>query len=181
MATDPDYLLVLDLETTGTDEHKDPILEIGMLVVDLSLDVLDAWSIPIMPPRWPTMNDFVFDMHTKNGLITDCNETGVTLRSAQQTAQTILGRWGKKHDFMLAGSGVSHFDRRFLKAQMPELEKWFQYPNLDIGVVRRFATLLCGVDVPNLSDDKPHRALDDARIHLQEMRNWRAFMVADPS
>jgi oligoribonuclease (3'-5' exoribonuclease) len=32
---------------------------------------------------------------------------------------------GNKHDFILCGSGVSHFDRRFLAEHMPRLTKWF--------------------------------------------------------
>lgn len=40
---------------------------------------------------------------------------------------------GNKHDFILCGSGVSHFDRRFLAEHMPRLTKWFRYYSIDVG------------------------------------------------
>lgn len=203
MANDPKYLVVLDLETTGTDEHQDSIIEVGIVLCTLDLVEVAEWDSIVMPTHWggsrpvqwwtdgghwlrSLMNEYVAGMHTQNGLINELMATGADrkgmadfwfgVNGIQQQLERWLSGYGKRHEFMLAGSGVSHFDRRFLKAQLPEFEKWLQYPNMDVGVVRRFATLLCGVDVPDLSEGKTHRALDDARIHLQEMRNWRAFI-----
>lgn len=196
---DARYLLWVDLETAGTDERRDPILEIGWVITTPTLHPLYEKSLPIRPHCWrhphPHWNDstwpngadpaqwdeFVRDMHTNNGLIDTIDALGYENHSDVQDAVIdSLARFGKKHDYMLAGSGVSHFDRRFIKAQMPDLEKWLQYPNLDVGVLRRAWQLwsIPGAYYPSDNDSKTHRALDDIRCHLSEARYWCDFIRA---
>lgn len=182
---EPRYLLWADLETTGTDEKVDHVIEIGYIITTPTLHPVLENSWVVTPPHWragtearnrpEAWPDVVREMHEANGLINDI-DTQVR-RDAIHVQQLViqdLMRFGKKHDFMLAGSGVSHFDRRFIQAQLPELEKWLQYPNLDVGVLRRAWQLFTPPNqhYPKLTQDKPHRALDDIRLHLQEADWW---------
>lgn len=182
MPKEAKHIVVLDLETTGTDEHKDAILELGMVITDRTLTIERAYHYTIAPDKesWWNINfdpdyDFVRRMHTDNGLLADVARHGLDRMDVEAILVREFAGLGEKHDFLMAGSGVGHFDRRFIKAVWPQWERWFQYPVLDIGVVRRFGEL-AGVQSPDLTTSKPHRALEDAKLHLEEMRWWKTYL-----
>jgi oligoribonuclease len=147
----PTWLVWLDLETTGTDEQQDPIMELGYVITDEALTER-AWanlviSDPATETRFAQANAVVQEMHTSNGLIDDIRSgRGSVLPDAEGFVIDELQGIGKKHDFVLAGSGVSHFDRRFLEAQMPHLMKWLRYYSIDVGVLRRSLELIGRTD-----------------------------------
>lgn len=181
-------LLWVDLETTGTDEHKDSIIEIGLAITNLELVVRAEASILVAPRHEQsdpeTWSDFVSAMHTGNGLIDALNEAASDDSLGRLSdANTMIEEWMeydhdetglRPHHYLCSGSGVSHFDRRWIKAHLPALEKWLQYPNLDVGVVRREMDVLGFGDlIPPFNESKAHRALDDVRTHIEELRARR--------
>lgn len=188
------YLLWIDLETSGTDETKDPILEVGAIVttVDPPFEVIFESEGVFKPPElffvdWRERieaNEVVKEMHTKNGLLEAVDAVGGDIVEFERVLVDDLREIGKKHEFLLAGSGVAHFDRRFIDAQMPALAGMLQYPVMDVGVVRRMFRLAgnhktveacCG---STWEGGKPHRGLDDVRDHLEEFRRY-ADWIAD--
>ena len=165
----------LDLETTGSSASFDIILEIGMVITDANLEPLGTFSRVLHDDGTLAMADQVVrDMHAANGLDQLIGD-GISLEQAEEEAIAFLKPFEKKHDFVLAGSGVSHFDRRFLDESMPRFVKWFRYYNIDVGVLRRSMKLIGREDLlmPFSQQQKTHRALDDARLHLEEMRHLR--------
>ena len=131
------------------------------------------------------MGDYVLGMHTGNGLLADIDETPFGMDDAEMAIISQLSTIGSKHDFLLAGSGVSHFDHRMIDAQMPRVAKWLQYPNHDVGNVRRAFEMLDGgkelVDSTYGSNilataGTQHRAEDDIRDHLNEWRVYASFL-----
>lgn len=184
MAKDPKFFAVIDLETTGTEERVDPILEVGMLLTGPKFQLLGGYTWTVLPDtnrfilRRLLGNPTVYDMHRNSGLLDAVVYRGVPIGQAESEAIRVLESFGKPHEFMLAGSGVGHFDRRFLRAQMPDLEAWFQYPVMDVGVLRRFLQFSGRSDlVPAYNSEKPHRALEDARLHLQELQHYREALA----
>lgn len=182
-----DHLLWVDLETTGTDEDLDSIIEIGVILTDMELNELDAMGVIVDPTDEALLrlgrNPVVSEMHKANGLLRDL-ETSVAYH--RDTADTRVVEFlkfhgVKHHRVMLAGSGVSHFDRRFIKAQLPCTNAYLAYPCMDIGVVRRAWEMFSGAELPYAEPNKNHRALDDIRFHLEEARAfkalWRGFDV----
>lgn len=196
------YLLWCDLETTGTDSKLDPILEVawiitrrespfselshGSLVVNPDLNVGPPFD-GFMTEGWDSrLGDFVRNMHTENGLLDDIAAgRGVSIDDAQEAIISQLSVHGREKDFLLAGSGVSHFDHRMIDAQMPRVAKWLQYPNHDVGNIRRalemvdggeeFAAQAYGANIAATGGTQ-HRALDDIRDHLNEWRVYAAFL-----
>lgn len=184
------FAMFYDLETTGTEEALDGILEIGALLVDLDQpgQVISEFerrvSIGAEQIERLNNNPVVLEMHTKSGLLTD---NAIFYSNADVEAQAI--EWlehytqGKKHivpaaHIVPAGSGVSHFDGRFLRYRMPLLARRLYYWALDVGVLRR-ACQFAGRDDLILPGTglKKHRALDDARFHHQEWLHYRAILA----
>lgn len=175
-------LLWTDLETTGTDENRDTILEIATIITTPDLVEIDRYTTVIQQKAGWTdrMSPVVYEMHRANGLIREiARGDGVSCVRAETGVIERMACYGGKHDFMIAGSGVAHFDRRFLKAHMPELDSWLQYPALDVGSTRRQLEKWGGQDlVPKLNDAKTHRALDDVLLHLEEARHYQRVFQA---
>lgn len=181
MALRPKTIAWWDLETTGNKDDS-AMIEIGIAVSDMKLNLLGTKSIlngsPVIDMRIFDVDSVVLDMHSKNGLWKDLyNATARSLESID----TEIWHWlrtindGTEH-IAFAGSGVGHFDRQYIKRDLPKTNKILTYWPLDIGVERRLTQLA----LPEIEDEKhkeyvdlkPHRALDDALIALYEARAW---------
>jgi oligoribonuclease (3'-5' exoribonuclease) len=104
-------------------------------------------------------------MHVKNGLLNDL-DYGFTRDEVDRDIAAWLPS-GTDH-IPFGGSGVLHFDRKFIDKYLPRLGKRITYWAYDVGPIRRTASR---VGYPWLSQDaKTHRALDDARFHAEEFR-----------
>ena len=175
----PDHLLWLDLETTGSDESKDCIIEVGAILTTEDLEPLAELDWVISPTDEALgrllRNDVVRAMHEANGLLKFVLD-GVGMKP-HDAAKDLL-RWledngAKQGRVALAGSGVAHFDRRFLDRYMPQVTNYLRYWVIDVGVIRRAHGMWVGSEVSTANDAKTHRALDDARCHLAEARAFR--------
>lgn len=189
MAPPTTHLAWVDLETTGTDENRDPIIEVGFVLTDIDLQPVHTYSA-VVQPRVPLstlmteMPPVVREMHEANGLLDALRaDEGVPLDMVERDLIDIFKRENiDKHAILLAGSGVGHFDLRFIRRQMPEFAKWLAYAVIDIGVIRRFLRDVCdNADAVPASGDaatKTHRALDDVYQHLNEARHYRTMLSA---
>lgn len=187
-----DHLVWVDLETTGGNvEDGHVLLEVGAILTDATpdLNVLDEYNVVLNnamgSDEWANHADpVVVEMHTKNGLWAESDQS---TRFPLEVDLAICS-WlddngiGTKH-IGLGGSGVAHFDRRWIKACLPRFDRRLAYWALDVGVLRRLFMLAGRADLIAPSGDKalkPHRALDDARLHLDEARAYCAFLGAFP-
>jgi oligoribonuclease len=188
LSDDPKHLCFVDLETAGTDEHSDPIIELAMILTDLEGEQIDSYKAACLPAGYDAMfvegrmASVVYEMHKANGLLGKLHSGDyLDTQTVESQVITILSSYAKPHDFVLAGSGVAHFDRRFIAAQMPDLNRWFRYYSIDVGVMRRIIGLAGRDDlVPPLNEAKNHRAMDDIRLHLAEFRTYLALLRAIP-
>lgn len=178
-----DYILWFDLETTGN-RDSDHILEAGFVLTNHQLTELSAFNALIAPPAdlpLRTIDPVVLAMHSTNGLWYDLKHEH-PFASPPQAEGAIL-QWlaaateNTKEHIPAAGSGISHFDRKYFAKYFPHLNRRLTYWNLDIGVVRRMTTMLTRVAWNmELVQDKPHRALEDTRLAIDETRMWREAM-----
>lgn len=128
----------------------------------------------------------VREMHTVNGLIEDVRATDKRVDEIEDDLIAFLGGHGKPGDFTFAGSGIGHYDRRAIKAQMPRFERWLRYPNFDIGDIRRCLAYagrndLVRQGVTNVvPGEKAHRGLADVRDHIAEAAAYASLFQAIP-
>lgn len=179
-----DMLLWLDLETTGSDETKDCIIEIGCVLTTADLEPVAEFTSVVQPNAEGLgrmmLNPIVRDMHKANGLLDAvlCINGEEEVPPVHHVTGALL-RWlddngAKQGKLVLAGSGVGHFDRRFIARFMPQLDRFMRYWCIDIGVIRRAHEMWVGEGpLCHFNDGKTHRALDDARSHLAEAQAFR--------
>ncbi|GAA3608065.1 oligoribonuclease [Microlunatus ginsengisoli] len=184
MARVSDLLVWMDCEMTGLDLEHDELVEVAALVTDGELNVLGEGVDLVIKPSQAAldqMGDFVRGMHAASGLL-DVLADGLSLAEAEQR---VLG-YVKEHvpenrRAPLAGNTIGT-DRAFLARQMPALESYVHYRNVDVSsikeLVRRWYPRVY-YSAPAKSGN--HRALADVQESIEELRYYReAVFVPQP-
>lgn len=181
------HLAWLDLETTGLDRTRDPIIEFAMIITDMDLNPPDGYQ-PFVTAVNPgpgllkarlDITPWALETHTENGLLRQIQSGKcMTINECEKAAIAHLATYTDPGKVILAGSGVANFDKPVLQLQMPNLHDWFPYYSIDIGVMRRFIKHI--LDKPEwIPDVDPgtHRAFDDARYALYQAHSYRDLMT----
>ena len=86
-----------------------------------------------------------------------------------------LGRWVAAKASPICGNSICQ-DRRFLHRQMPQLEQYFHYRNLDVSTIKELARRWAPDVLAGVGKDSSHTALSDVRDSIAELRHYRYFM-----
>ncbi|RRD51529.1 oligoribonuclease [Arachnia propionica] len=174
-----DELVWIDCEMTGLDLTKDALIEVAVLVTDAELNVLGEGVDVLIKPSDDAlagMSDFVREMHTASGLLDDL-ASGTTLEEASKLALDYIREYVPvARKAPLAGNTIGT-DRAFLARDMPELEAWVHYRNVDVSSFKELARRW----YPRVLFQAPakqgnHRALADIQESIEEMRYYREAM-----
>ena len=169
----------IDVETTGLDISRDPVIEIACVITDLDLNRIAQFDTPVDPGRGLLdarleMNDYVRDMHTRNGLIFDVLNNSVKTHLAEHGVRSVLEENCYQNMVAIAGSGVAQFDQPLLRLQMPSITDYMTYYPMDIGVIRRFIKYtLKRPDLLLPESESSHRAAEDVDHALREAIYYR--------
>lgn len=172
-----DRLVWVDLEMTGLLVETDVIVEIACIVTDSSLTALDDGIQLVVhadAENLARMNDFVRTMHTKSGLLTEIEQSPISVAEAEQlTLAYVKQHVTKPSSAPLCGNSIGT-DRGFLARYMTELDDYLHYRSIDVSSLKE----LCRRWSPTLYRKRPgkaenHRALDDIRESIEELRFYR--------
>jgi oligoribonuclease len=170
----------MDLEMTGLDPDRDVIVEIATLVTDDELEIVAEGPDLVVHQSAETMavmDDFVRNMHTKSGLLPLIEASAISLEDAgAQTLAFIKEHVPQPATVPLCGNSIGT-DRRFLARHLPEIEGWLHYRSVDVSTVKELARRW----YPSVLKDRPdkdgrHRALDDIRESVEELRFYREHL-----
>jgi len=182
MANEQPNLIWIDCEMTGLDLEKDVLVEIAVLVTDSDLNVIGEGIdlvIAATPEQLAGMNEFVTQMHTNSGLITEI-PSGISVSAAEdaiikylESASTVAGK------SPLAGNSVS-VDRSFIARDMPRLNDYLHYRTIDVSSVKELARRWnAKVYFNSPAKTGNHRALGDIQDSIAELAHYRAnFLIA---
>lgn len=169
-----DKLVWIDLETTGLSLKKDKIIEIGILVTDTQLNLLDdsgyVGYVKITEEDVSQMNDIVKEMHTKNGLIEKCKKSLLTVKDIDKGAVEYITKFVQRKEAPLCGNNIA-FDRSFIEYNMPLLTDYIHYRNIDVTSIKQLSKIWRN-DI-YIKKDSTHEALDDIKESVEELRYYK--------
>jgi len=176
----------MDLEMTGLDANNDVIVEIATILTDDDLNVIaEGPDLVVHQPAetLAKMNDFVRDMHTRSGLLEQITASTVSLEEAGAATLAFLQEHiSTPGTVPLCGNSIGT-DRRFLAVWLPEIEEFLHYRSIDVSTIKELARRWA----PAVLSEAPakqsgHRALDDIRESIDELRFYRGavFSLENP-
>ncbi len=167
----------IDLEMTGLDPARHTIVEIACLLTNDDLAVVEEGPdlvVHASPEQIAAMDEYVRSMHTRSGLLADMESSSLSLADAgRQTLAFLHKHIDEPRTVPLAGNSIGT-DRRFLAAQLPEVEDFFHYRSVDVSTIKE----LCRRWRPDVFKSAPvkkgnHRALQDIRESVAELAYYR--------
>jgi len=173
----------MDLEMTGLDPTRHVIVEIATLITEDDLTVLAEGpdiTVHVTGEQLDQMDDVVRAMHTSSGLLADIEASSISLHEAgNRTLEFLRTLIPEARSVPLCGNSIGT-DRRFLAAQLPELEDFLHYRSIDVSSVKE----LCRRWYPEVLARAPakvgsHRALDDIRESIAELIYYRSTIFVD--
>ena len=176
MPNEQPNLIWIDCEMTGLSLEKDVLVEIAVLVTDSDLNVIgDGVDVVIKASadQLAGMNDFVTQMHTTSGLITEI-PNGISVQEAEARVIAYLESASiQPGNSPLAGNSVS-VDRSFIARDMPLLNDYLHYRTIDVSSIKELARRW----FPKAYFNAPaktgnHRALGDIQDSIAELAYYR--------
>ena len=162
---------------TGLDAEQDVILEIAVIATDTNLtSVIEgpAFTIFQSEPVLQRMNSWVKNQHTKSGLIDRVATSQVSEKIAENSIVDFIDNYCAQ-EIYFAGNSI-YQDRTFLKKYMPRLNARGHYRMVDVSSLK---ILVQGWYPKSPERDfkksKPHRALDDIRESIAELRHYKNY------
>jgi oligoribonuclease len=168
-------LIWIDLEMTGLDTARDTIIEIATIVTDKHLNEIAEGPVLAIGQSRETMDgmdDWNTRQHGETGLTERVLESNITLSEAEAATVKFLSKWVDEGASPMCGNSICQ-DRRFLARQMPDLERYFHYRNLDVSTLKILAGHWAPQVAAGFNKESTHRALADIRDSIAELAWYR--------
>lgn len=182
-APDPATNLIwIDLEMTGLDTQSDSIIEIATIVTDKYLSEIAEGPVLAIRQSLDTMDamdEWNTRQHGKSGLTRRVLESTTSLSEAEDATLAFLRDWVAEGASPMCGNSICQ-DRRFMSREMPQLEQYFHYRNLDVSTLKILAQQWAPSVANGYTKDSEHLALSDIRDSIEEL-SWYRDHLFDPT
>jgi oligoribonuclease len=180
-----DVLVWIDMEMTGLEPERERIIEMAVILTDGQLVEIAAGPAIVIHQDdavLAAMDDWNKKHHGGSGLVERVVASTITDADAEtQTLAFINAHVGAKDRPVLAGNSI-HQDRRFIRAYMPALEKRLHYRMVDVSTIKELARRWYPAVIAKQPAKKDtHRALDDIRESIDELRYYRQHVFVPPT
>ena len=182
MAQNADNLIWIDLEMTGLDPDHDRIIEIATVVTDPALNILAEGPVIAIHQDdsvLAAMDEWNTRQHGQSGLTGRVGASTLTERDAQAQTIDFLRQYVPAKASPMCGNSICQ-DRRFLARNMPELEAYFHYRNLDVSTLKELARRWSPAVYSGFSKNATHLTLDDIHDSIRELIYYREHFIALP-
>jgi len=167
----------VDVETTGLDPEEDFLLEVGITITSPG----PVWApIDSLSQVFPFNNtpghdsvQVVQTMHETNGLWEECRKWMDLPFDSRGVEQQFM-RFVEEHDALNSPmyGATAHFDRAWLRTNLPNFEIQFHYRNFDVSTLKAYAIAVRG-DADWWMDREIHRALPDLQDSIANLVHFR--------
>jgi oligoribonuclease len=172
-------LIWIDLEMTGLSPAADRIIEIAVVVTDplitrriegpvlavhqsdAVLDAMDAWNK---------------GTHGRSGLIDRVKASTLDEAAAEAQVISFLTQYVPTGKSPMCGNSICQ-DRRFLAKDMPALEAYFHYRNLDVSTLKELARRWKPAALDGFKKAQAHTALADIHESIDELLHYREHFL----
>jgi len=175
MVAKSDNLVWIDLEMTGLNPDVDHIIEIATIVTDAQLNLVAEGPVIAIhqpEPLLAGMDDWNRRTHGESGLTDRVRRSAFNAIDAELQTMEFLQQHALAGASPMCGNSICQ-DRRFLAREMPALEKFFHYRNLDVSTLKELARRWAPDVLAGLQKTSRHLALDDIRESIEELRYYR--------
>jgi len=167
-------LIWMDLEMTGLDPDVESIIEIATIITDGKLNIIaEGPNLVIHQPddilgrmdAWNTKH------HGESGLIDKVRASKLSMADAETQTLDFIKLHVAEGTSPLCGNSI-HQDRRFLVRDMPTLEAYVHYRNIDVSTIKELGRRW----YPKLKAPikrAEHQALSDVRESIKELVYYR--------
>jgi oligoribonuclease len=177
-----DNLIWIDLEMTGLDTERDQIIEIATIVTDSALNEVaegPVFAISQSPETMQAMDEWNTRQHGESGLSARVAASDTSIEAAEEATIAFLRQYVAEGKSPMCGNSICQ-DRRFMARQMPLLEAFFHYRNLDVSSLKILAQRWAPSVASGFTKESDHRALSDIRDSIEELSYYRdSFLNPD--
>ncbi len=170
---------------TGLDPAHHVIVEIATLITDNDLELVAEGPNLVLaatPEQLAQMDPVVKDMHTRSGLLDQIDASTLTLAEAgAQTLAFLNEHIREPRTVPLCGNSIGT-DRRFLATFLPDIENFLHYRSIDVSTIKELGRRWNPAALSRAPVKAGgHRAMDDIKESLAELRYYRGSLFADPA
>ncbi|MBU6310553.1 oligoribonuclease [Patescibacteria group bacterium] len=179
MAQRDDLLVWMDFEMTSiVDPTVDTITEVATIITDKDLQIIaEGPQITIQADmdRFNHIPPEVLEIHKKSGIIDRVRASTTTIQEAEAETLTFISTYCAPQTAPLCGNSMT-LDRTFMRLQMHDLYFYLHYRNIDVTAVKELARRWRPEyfeAAQKMKEGKTHRALDDIKGSIEELRYYR--------
>ena len=172
-------LIWIDLEMTGLSPFTDRIIEIAVVVTDPTLSVRiegPVFAIHQSDATLDGMDAWNKGTHGRSGLIDRVRASTVDEATAQAAVIDWLKQYVPKGKSPMCGNSICQ-DRRFLAKDMPLLEDFFHYRNLDVSTLKELAKRWNPGVLNGFKKAQAHTAMADIHESIDELLHYRQHFL----
>ncbi|ABM95864.1 MULTISPECIES: oligoribonuclease [Methylibium] len=180
LAKSEQNLIWIDLEMTGLDPLNDRIIEIAVVVTDPGLTVRiegPVFAVHQSDAVLDAMDAWNKGTHGRSGLIDRVKASTVDEAAAERQVIEFLKAYVPAGKSPMSGNSICQ-DRRFLAKDMPALETFFHYRNLDVSTLKELARRWKPAILDGFKKAQAHTALADIHESIDELAYYREHFLA---
>jgi oligoribonuclease len=172
-------LVWVDMEMTGLSPETDSIIEVAVVVTDLNLNILaegPVFAIHQPDEKLNAMDSWNKSTHGRSGLIDRVRASNITEADAEVALVDFLKHFVPSGKSPMCGNSICQ-DRRFMARNMPKLEAFFHYRNLDVSTLKELCRRWKPELVSGFKKHQKHTALADILESIEELRYYREHFI----
>ena len=171
------HLVWMDLEMTGLYPERDVIIEIATLVTDADLNIIaEGPELVIHQPLevLEAMDEWNTTHHSQSGLWDKVLASTIDMAEAERLTLAFVEQHVGRREAPLCGNSIWQ-DRRFLHKYMSTLAEYLHYRSVDVSSIKELVRRWLP-DAKYPIKRSAHRALDDIRESVEELRHYRTHV-----